>query len=95
MYWTGQAHDPTLLDSDLQLLFPGVVYNLHACIHKSIPNVLQSLSAKHVLTGRKKMFYFTHHIFKHKIHCEKLKSAHPNFAYCSKRYKILSPDDVP
>ena len=33
-----------------------------------------SLSAMHVLTGEK-IFYFTLHIFKHEIHCEKLKSA--------------------
>ena len=57
-----------------------VVYNLHACIHKSILNVSHSLSAKLVLTG-KKMFYFTNHIFKHEIQCEKLKSAYPLFAY--------------
>ena len=29
-----------------------VIYNLHACLHKSIPNVSYSLSAKRVLTGQ-------------------------------------------
>ena len=56
-----------------------------ACILKSIPNVSHSLSAKRVLTWEK-MYFTTHHIFKYKIHCEELKSAHPHFAYCSKRY---------
>ena len=59
-----------------------VVYNLHAYLHKSIPIVSHSLSAKRVLTDQK-MFYFTHQIFKHEIHCEKLNPAH---AYCSQRY---------
>ena len=30
-----------------------VIYNLHACLHKGIPNVSYSLSAKRVPTGQK------------------------------------------
>ena len=34
-----------------------VVYNLHACLHKSIPNVPHSLSAKRVLTRKDVLLY--------------------------------------
>ena len=39
------------VDSDLQLLF---TISMHVtCLHKSIPNVSYSLSAKRILTGQK------------------------------------------
>ena len=36
-----------------------------------------SLSARSELTG-KKMFYFTYHIFKHKIHCDVDDTGYPH-----------------
>ena len=49
----GKSPDEYGISVDSRLRPSAVIYNLHAWLHKSIPNVSNSLSAKRVLTGKK------------------------------------------